>query len=65
MEQLANNVTAQELPVVLITQESIQVECAWCWQELHEEDFPEAATSTICPEHTAFVLSQHRRGKEQ
>lgn len=65
MQQLANNVTAQELPVVLITQESIQVECAWCWQETHQEAFPEQATSTICPEHTNLVLSQRRKGREQ
>lgn len=56
---------AQEIPVVFITQESIQVECAWCWSEQHTEHFPEQATSTICPEHTDVVLSQRRKGREQ
>lgn len=65
MERTTASNAAQELPVVFITMESIQVECAWHWDREHPgEPFPEQATSTICEECIPGLLSR-RRSREQ
>ncbi len=35
-------------------------QCCYCWYLLHPDiNYPAAWSSTICPEHTAFILAQH------
>lgn len=56
----ATNPFAKEIPPIVITEDVIQVACAWCWAEQHTQAFPEQATSTICQKHAAFILSRHQ-----
>lgn len=51
---------AKEIPLIVLTEDAIQVACAWCWAEQRTQAFPEQATSTICQKHAAFILSQHQ-----
>lgn len=52
---VAQDVTQVRCPSVVLPIE----QCAWCWPHLHPtQPYPAAWSSTICQEHSAWVLAQ-------
>ncbi len=47
-------------PEAIATVENPDPQCCYCWYLLHPyTSYPDAWSSTICPEHTALILAQH------
>lgn len=50
------------MPVTRIPPALMPVEeCAWCWPLVHpDKPYPEAWSSTVCSEHSAWIIEQAR-----
>ena len=51
---------AQQIPLATVPVE----DCAWCWHASHPNvAYPESWSSTICPEHAAWMLAARKTRK--
>ena len=43
-----------------------QEDCSWCWYTLHPlTPFPSDRSSTCCPEHCAWIITDHAHKREE
>jgi hypothetical protein len=61
-KQIRSALPPQQIPLASAPVE----DCAWCWHASHPNvAYPESWSSTICPEHAAWMLANRKTRKPQ